>query len=153
MTYESPHPSVEIASENIASHVLAGVDDDKVVLVDGPSGREYTGAAFNGAVKGLAAGLAARGIGRGDVVALYLPNLPEYAIAFHGVCAAGATNTTANPLYTARELAHQLTRLRCQAPDHGPAVPRDRAARPRPRPASRTSSWSARPRAPRRSRS
>ena len=109
MTYESPHPSVEIASEDIASHVLGGVDDDKVVLVDGPSGREYTGAAFKGAVKGLAAGLAARGIGRGDVVALYMPNLPEYAIAFHGVCAAGATNTTANPLYTARELTHQLT--------------------------------------------
>ena len=37
-----------------------------------------------------------------------MPNLPEYAIAFHGVCAAGAANTTANPLYTARELAHQL---------------------------------------------
>jgi acyl-CoA synthetase (AMP-forming)/AMP-acid ligase II len=108
LIYTSPTPSVEIAEENIATHVLDGVDDNKVVLVDGPSGRELTGAEFRGAVKGLAAGLAARGIGRDDVVALFMPNLPEYAIAFHGVCAAGATNTTANPLYTARELAHQL---------------------------------------------
>jgi acyl-CoA synthetase (AMP-forming)/AMP-acid ligase II len=108
LTYTSPQPDVEIAGDDIASHVLAGVDDAKVVLVDGPSGREVTGAEFKAAVAGLAAGLAARGIGRGDVVALFMPNLPEYAIAFHGVCAAGATNSTANPLYTARELTHQL---------------------------------------------
>jgi len=109
LTHQSPHPSIEIAGDDIAGHVLAGVDDEKVVLIDGPSGREITGAEFKGAVKGLAAGLASRGIGPGDVVALFMPNLPEYAIAFHGVCAAGATNTTANPLYTARELCHQLT--------------------------------------------
>ncbi len=109
MSHQSPMPSVEIPDEDIASHVLAGVDDNKVVLVDGPSGREITGAEFRGAVSGLAAGIAARGIGGGDVVGLYMPNLPEYAIAFHGVCAAGATNTTANPLYTARELTYQLS--------------------------------------------
>jgi acyl-CoA synthetase (AMP-forming)/AMP-acid ligase II len=60
-------------------------------------------------VRGLAAGLASRGIAKGDVVCLYMPNVPEYALCFHGVCAAGAVNTTANPLYTARELAHQLS--------------------------------------------
>jgi acyl-CoA synthetase (AMP-forming)/AMP-acid ligase II len=109
LAHRSSSPNVEIANEDIASHVLAGVDDDKVVLVDGPSGREVTGAELRGAVRGLAAGLAERGVGKGDVVALYMPNLPEYAIAFHGVCAAGAVNTTANPLYTARELTHQLT--------------------------------------------
>ena len=48
-----------------------------------------------------------------------MPNLPEYAIAFHGVCAAGAANTTANPLYTARELTHQLKDSGAQLPDHG----------------------------------
>ena len=109
MPHTSPHPSVEIPDTDIAAYVLDGVpDDDTVVLVDGPSGREITGSDFRGAVAALASGLAQRGIGRGDVVALYMPNLPEYAIAFHGVCAAGATNTTANPLYTARELTHQL---------------------------------------------
>jgi acyl-CoA synthetase (AMP-forming)/AMP-acid ligase II len=38
-----------------------------------------------------------------------MPNLPEYAIAFHGAASAGGMCTTANPLYTAKELAHQLS--------------------------------------------
>ena len=38
-----------------------------------------------------------------------MPNLPEYAVIFHGVLRANATNTTANPLYTERELGHQLS--------------------------------------------
>ena len=38
-----------------------------------------------------------------------MPNLPEYAVIFQGVLRANATNTTANPLYTERELGHQLT--------------------------------------------
>ena len=93
----------------MTSHVLEGVPEgDRPQLIDGPSGREISGAELHRAVRALAAGLAERGIGKGDVVALYMPNLPEYAISFHGVCSAGAVNTTVNPLYTARELAHQL---------------------------------------------
>jgi acyl-CoA synthetase (AMP-forming)/AMP-acid ligase II len=42
------------------------------------------------------------------VFALYSPNLPEYAVAFYAVAAAGGTNTTINPLYTVDELSHQL---------------------------------------------
>jgi acyl-CoA synthetase (AMP-forming)/AMP-acid ligase II len=37
-----------------------------------------------------------------------MPNCPEYAIAFHGVAAAGGACTTVNPLYTETELTHQL---------------------------------------------
>src|ERR1035441_939834 len=37
-----------------------------------------------------------------------MPNAPEYAVAFHGVVAAGGRGTTANPLYPARELGAQL---------------------------------------------
>ena len=36
------------------------------------------------------------------------PNLPDYAVVFHGVAFAGATVTTINPTYTAPEVAHQL---------------------------------------------
>ena len=57
---------------------------------------------------GLAAGLAERGFGKGDVFAHYAPNLPEYAVAFHGVATAGGVNTTANPMLTAEELSAQL---------------------------------------------
>jgi acyl-CoA synthetase (AMP-forming)/AMP-acid ligase II len=38
-----------------------------------------------------------------------MPNLPEYAVAFHGAASAGGKSTTVNPLYTANELAYQLT--------------------------------------------
>jgi acyl-CoA synthetase (AMP-forming)/AMP-acid ligase II len=108
MTYPSPHPSVEIPEADVTSFVLDGPDDDRVCLVDGPSGRSLTGAQLRSAAAGLAAGLAARGIGKGDEVALFMPNLPEYAVCFHGVCAAGGVNTTVNPLYTPGELGHQL---------------------------------------------
>ena len=37
------------------------------------------------------------------------PNLPEYAVLFHGVAMAGGTITTINPTYTAPEVHHQLT--------------------------------------------
>src|SRR4029453_6824221 len=54
-----------------------------------------------------AAGLAARGLPKGDVLAIYSPNLPEYAVAFHAVASLGAITTTVNPLYTSDELAQQ----------------------------------------------
>ena len=109
LIHASPHPSVEVPETDIASFVLEGAGDgDRPCLIDGPSGRSYTAAELGRSVRALAAGLAARGISKGDAVCLYMPNLPEYAVCFHGVCAAGAVNTTANPLYTARELAHQL---------------------------------------------
>jgi acyl-CoA synthetase (AMP-forming)/AMP-acid ligase II len=56
----------------------------------------------------VAAGLAARGFRKGDVFAIYSPNLPEYALAFYGVSAAGGINTTISPLYTTDELTRQL---------------------------------------------
>jgi acyl-CoA synthetase (AMP-forming)/AMP-acid ligase II len=45
---------------------------------------------------------------KGDVFAMYSPNLPEYAVAVHGIMMLGGVVTTANPLYTANELATQL---------------------------------------------
>jgi acyl-CoA synthetase (AMP-forming)/AMP-acid ligase II len=80
----------------------------KPALIDGPTGRTITYAELDQATRALAAGLAGRGFGKGDALAIYMPNLPEYAIAFHGVARAGGRATTANPLYTARELEHQL---------------------------------------------
>ena len=39
------------------------------------------------------------------------PNVPEYAIVFHGVATAGGTVTTLNPLYTADELRQRGVRF------------------------------------------
>ena len=82
---------------------------DKPALVDGPTGRALTYRQLAGGVERVAAGLAARGFGRGDVLALSSPNLPEYAIALYGAMAAGGAVTAANPLLTAGELAGQLS--------------------------------------------
>ncbi|PIV32880.1 MAG: long-chain-fatty-acid--CoA ligase [Lysobacterales bacterium CG02_land_8_20_14_3_00_62_12] len=46
---------------------------------------------------------------KGDRVALMLPNLLQYPIAIFGVLRAGLTIVNTNPMYTARELKHQLT--------------------------------------------
>ncbi|HEX6351196.1 MAG TPA: AMP-binding protein, partial [Candidatus Dormibacteraeota bacterium] len=80
----------------------------KQAIVDAASGRGYTYAELYGAVRSLAARLHERGFGKGDVLAIMSPNLPEYPIAFHGVALAGGVNTTLNPLYTADEIAFQL---------------------------------------------
>jgi acyl-CoA synthetase (AMP-forming)/AMP-acid ligase II/catechol 2,3-dioxygenase-like lactoylglutathione lyase family enzyme len=110
MIRRSPDPEVEIPDVDVTSHVLEHARErgDKPALIDGPSGRELTYAELADAVRGLAAGLAARGFGRGDVLGVYMPNLPEYALAFHGAASAGGACTTVNPLYTPEELAYQL---------------------------------------------
>ena len=45
---------------------------------------------------------------KGDVLAIYSPNVPEYAMAFHAASLVGGVVTTINPLYTAAEVAYQL---------------------------------------------
>ena len=42
-------------------------------------------------------GLAALGFGKGDVLGILAPNIPEYAIVFHAVATTGGTITTINP--------------------------------------------------------
>ena len=58
--------------------------------------------------RALAAWLQAKGVKRGDRVALMMPNVPQYLVAIAAVLRAGAAVVNVNPLYTARELQHQL---------------------------------------------
>jgi 4-coumarate--CoA ligase len=80
----------------------------KPALIDGPTGRALTYGELDTAVRQLAGGLVALGFAKGDAVAILAPNLPEYAIVFHGVAYAGGVVTTINPSYTEREIRHQL---------------------------------------------
>jgi acyl-CoA synthetase (AMP-forming)/AMP-acid ligase II len=109
-THTGPEPDVEIPDLDITSFVLEHAEShaDKPALIDGPSGRALTYGQLAESIRALAAGLAARGFGKGDVLGVYMPNVPEYAIAFHGATSAGGKCTTMNPLYTANEVAHQL---------------------------------------------
>jgi long-chain acyl-CoA synthetase len=56
----------------------------------------------------LGAWLQAKGLARGARVALMMPNLPQYMVAIAAVLRAGYTVVNVNPLYTPRELEHQL---------------------------------------------
>ena len=110
MIFRSPYDDVEIPDKSLSAFVLehAAERGDKPALIDGPTGRTITYAQLAGGVKKLAAGLAERGFGKGDVFAIFSPNVPEYALAFHGIASAGGIATTINPLYTVEELTFQL---------------------------------------------
>ena len=56
----------------------------------------------------FAAYLCGLGLAKGDRVALMMPNLLQYPVALFGALRAGLTVVNTNPLYTARELRHQL---------------------------------------------
>ena len=86
----------------------AQMHGDKPAFIDGPTGRTLTHRAWARAVINAAAGLAARGLRKGDVAALHSSNLPEYAVAFHAVSLLGGVTTLASPLCTVGELESQL---------------------------------------------
>jgi acyl-CoA synthetase (AMP-forming)/AMP-acid ligase II len=116
LIYRSPIPDVPVPSTPLTAFVLerAAEYGDRVALVDGPSGRTLSYTDLARLVRRCAAGLAARGLLPNEVVGIYSPNVPEYAVAFHGVASAGGASTTANALYTADELAFQLRDARAR---------------------------------------
>jgi acyl-CoA synthetase (AMP-forming)/AMP-acid ligase II len=111
MIFRSRFPDVEVPNVPLSDYVFAGANSrgSTPALIDGPTGRTLTYGDLTRATSGFAGSLTRRGFRKGDVFAIYSPNLPEYAVAFHGVVRAGGTVTTANPLSTARELGQQLT--------------------------------------------
>ena len=90
------------------SPATARAMDDRVALIDGPSGAAITYAQLAARIDRAAAGLSARGLRPGEVLALWAPNSPEWAIAALGAMAAGATVTGVSPVAAERELAGQL---------------------------------------------
>ncbi len=56
----------------------------------------------------FAIALQSLGVNKGERVAIALPNIPQYPIAFYGALLAGAVVVPTNPLYTEREMQHQL---------------------------------------------
>lgn len=110
MIHHSPLPDVEIPDLPLTEYVLAGGagQPHKPAMIDGASGRVMTYGELEDAIRSFAGGLAAAGFARGDVLALLAPNMPEYAVVFHGAAMAGGTITTINPAYTEAEVHHQL---------------------------------------------
>ncbi len=111
MSFASPFPDVELPTVSVYEYLftdLSPADAGRIALVDAASGTETSYGELVSRIDAFAGGLAARGIGVGDVVALLSPNSSDFAVAFHGILRAGATATTVNALFTARDIAKQL---------------------------------------------
>ncbi|MDM7489348.1 AMP-binding protein [Rhodococcus sp. CSLK01-03] len=112
MSFRSPYPDVDIPTVSLTDFLFGGLsanDLDRTAVVDGVSGARTTYGELISQIDGIAGALAARGIGIGSVVGLLSPNTPRFVSSFHGILRSGATATTINALYTAADIAKQLT--------------------------------------------
>ena len=72
-------------------------------------GKSLTFSEWDRLSRDFAAYLQSVGLQKGDRIALMLPNILQYPVAIMGALRAGLTVVNTNPMYTARELRHQLT--------------------------------------------
>ncbi|WP_392532378.1 thioester reductase domain-containing protein [Nostoc sp. C117] len=110
MIFRSPYPDIFIPDRPLTEFVLHRAVElaDKPAFIEGLTNRTVSYGQLASSIAKVASNLAARGFSKGDVLAIYSPNLPEYAIAFHAVATLDGITTTVNPSYTAQELAYQL---------------------------------------------
>ena len=115
MVWTSAYEPIEAGDATLHESILATARamGDHVALVDASSGAAVTYETLAARIERAAAGLAARGLGAGDVLAIWAPNSPEWVIAALGAMAAGAAVTGVSPVGTERELAAQL--MDCEA--------------------------------------
>jgi len=71
-------------------------------------GKSYTYAQVDELTSRFASALLSLGLKKGDRVAIFLPNVPQFVFAYFGVLKAGGIVVTCNPIYKERELEHQL---------------------------------------------
>ncbi|WP_422748507.1 4-coumarate--CoA ligase family protein [Mycobacterium sp. WMMD1722] len=112
MSFASPYPGVQIPTTSVYDYLFADLteaDAQRIALIDANSGDEMTYRDLLTRIDAFAGALAERGIAVGDVVGLLAPNSSAFAVAFHGILRAGATATTINALFTAKDIAKQLT--------------------------------------------
>lgn len=103
-------PDLQLPSGNLVNHVFADASkwNDRIATECASTGRRYTYAQLLDRMARWSGMLRKLGVGRGDVVAVALPNCPEYPIVYFGTLALGATVTPVNISYTAEEIARQL---------------------------------------------
>lgn len=108
--YRSKLPNIDIP-DHLPLHTFCfqNIDDyrDKPCIINGGTDEVYTYGEVELTARRVAAGLYRLGVKQGDVIMILLPNSPEFVFAFFGASFRGAVSTTANPLYTPREIAKQ----------------------------------------------
>ncbi len=102
------------AELSFAEHIFAGRRDEAVAIVSGGEARppsELSWAELRAATAAAAAGLRTLGVGRGDRVAAYLPNIPETVIAFLACASIGAIWSACSPDFGAQSVIDRLGQI------------------------------------------
>lgn len=102
-----PH-TLEVPRQTIHHYLeeAARKKPDNVALVF--RGRNITYRELNGYADAIAAGLIANGFQKGHRAVIYMANTPQLVMTYYGTLKAGGIVIATNPLYTERELEHQL---------------------------------------------
>lgn len=110
MIFQSKRPNVQLPNSDLTTVVLSRVAElgDRTALIDGATGNSISFTELADLTNRFAAGLHRQGFRQGDVLAIFCPNIPEYAVIFLGVAAAGGISTTVNSLYSTSDLIHQF---------------------------------------------
>jgi acyl-coenzyme A synthetase/AMP-(fatty) acid ligase len=111
LIFRSQQAELHLPNTDLASLALSRAEElnSKPALIDGTTGDTLSFGELKQKVDHIATGLALRGFKKGDVLAIFCPNVPEYAIAYLAVAKIGGINTTVNSLYSTEDLIHQFT--------------------------------------------
>jgi long-chain acyl-CoA synthetase len=101
-------PTFEYPVVPVTSLLDAAARDHPDAVAIDFMGTRYRYGELRRMVDALAAGLASLGVGKGTPVGILLPNLPQNVIAYYATLRLGGIVVENNPLYTERELVHQL---------------------------------------------
>ena len=103
------------ATVSYAEHVFAGTDDAEVAIRHAAEAREGLGEWTWGELRSqtarIAAGLRAGGVGSGDRVCAYMPNIPETVAAFLATASLGAVWSSAAPEFGARSVIDRFAQV------------------------------------------
>jgi fatty-acyl-CoA synthase len=110
MSYASGTSTVPLLGQTIDANLRAAVAAfaDREAVVDVSTGRRLTYAELDAAVQGIARGLLARGIARGDRVGIWAPNCIEWMLVQYATARIGAILVTINPSYRTHEVEFVL---------------------------------------------
>ena len=98
---------IDILDESVAKY------GDKTAYIN--MGQTISFSELDSLSRHFAAYLMNNGFKPGDAIAIMMPNLLQYPVALFGILRAGMTVVNVNPLYTARELKHQLNDSQAKA--------------------------------------
>ena len=129
---EVPHTLSEpIPDGSLVDYLRKWADERPDTVAIHFYGRDITFAELDRASAAFAGWLSSEGVGRGDRVGVYLPNCPQFTIAFLGILRINAVHVPINPMFRSRELAHELQDAGVTAllalPDFAPQIDEVRA--------------------------